>query len=399
MKAKDSSERYAGKVRECCNYAARSAKNFIGNEKNYKRQPCGEDEKKLALKLKEDLAVFCDSVSEDTFVARQKAYVISNLLVFIFMILAAVAAILGYYYNELIIIVSLVFSVLALLSYCGAFGGTSKRTDGINIFATRSCSGEVKKRIVIEANLDAPFKRKISAKVEKFLKALNLISIILYIVFGVITLLITYNHLKFFASDAFIYIAFALPFFSIIPITLSRSVIISSSTPGVTNNLVGCYTACGILRYMSEMDLRLHHTELCVLLTGAKNANFAGAKMYCKMHAEADKRIDTTIISLDSIYNGDTITALTDSKKCLSFITEAAENADTTLIKSTPKYLNSSSKIFKKAGIQNITLTSLTEIPPLFYNTAEDNTDNINVKAIEAAMKTVLEAAYLKDSK
>ena len=41
MKASESSERYVGKVRECCNYAVRSAKNFSGSDANSSRQPGG----------------------------------------------------------------------------------------------------------------------------------------------------------------------------------------------------------------------------------------------------------------------------------------------------------------------------------------------------------------------
>ena len=80
MKASETSERYEGKLRECCNYAARTAKNFAAGGNNSKRQACGPDEKFLADTLKEDLAVFCDTVTEDKFTADQTAYILSNLL-------------------------------------------------------------------------------------------------------------------------------------------------------------------------------------------------------------------------------------------------------------------------------------------------------------------------------
>lgn len=399
MKASDSSERYAGKVRECCNYAARSAKNFIKDEKSFKRQPCGEDEAKLAGVLKEDLSGFCDTVTEETFTASQKAYILSNFLVFIFMIIAGVCAILGYYINELIIVASLVFSVLALLAYFGAFGGTSKKLEGRNIYAVRNCTGEVKNRIIVEANLDAPFKRKLSRGAERGLKVLNLVLIILDMIFGVVALLITYGGLEFAAYDYFIYVSFALPFFSIVPIVLSRSVIASASTPGVADNLIGCYSACGALRYMSEMNLRLENTELCVLLTGAKNAKNAGVKTFCNLHSDSSENVDTTVISLNTIYDVATMTIISDNKKADKLVLEAAEIADVKLIDSKPKYINTSAKVFKKAGIPNVTITSLTDEAPAFYGNMEDTAYNISVPAIEAAIKIVLETAYLKDEK
>lgn len=397
MKASETSERYAGKVRECCNYAARSAKNFIKDEKSYKRQPCGEDEKKLAQTLKEDLSVFCDTVSEETFSASQKAYILSNFLVFLFMLLTGIAAILGYFINELIIIASLVFSVLAVLAYFGAFGGTSKKLEGKNVFAVRKCEKDVKNRIIIEANLDAPFKRKLSRGTESGLKIFNLILIIVDIAFSVTALLITYGEVEFAAYEHFIYLAFVTPFFSIVPIVLSRSVIASASTPGVADNLIGCYTACGALRYMSEMDLRLQNTELCVLLTGARNAKFAGAKTYCDSHKDTDSKVSTTVISVNTIYDAATTAIISDNKKADKLVREAADIASVKLIDSNPKYMNSAAKVFKKAGYANVTLTSLTDEVPAFYGNMEDTAYNISVPAIESAIKIILETAYLKD--
>lgn len=397
MKASETSERYAGKVRECCNYAARSAKNFIKDEKSYKRQPCGDDETRLADTLKEDLSAFCDTVTEETFTASSKAYILSNFLVFVFMLLAGAAAILGYFINDLIIIATLVFSVLALLAYFGAFGGTSKKLEGKNIFATRKCEGEVKNRIIIEANLDAPFKRKISRSSERGLKLFNLILIVLDILFSVAALLITYGEIEFTGYEYFFYLAFVLPFFSVLPIVLSRSVIATASTPGVADNLIGCYTACGALRYMSEMELRLQNTELCVLLTGAKNAKFAGAKAYCDLQA-ANTKIPTTVISLNTIYDAATTSILSDNKNTAKLLKSAADIADVKTIDSNPKYINTSAKIFKKAGLPTATITSLPDEAPAFYGNMEDTAYNISVPAIESAIKIILETAYLKDS-
>lgn len=401
MKASETSERYAGKVRECCNYASRSSKTFATGGNNKKRQPCGEDEKVLASNLKAQLSGFCDTVSEDTFSASRQAYVLSNLLVFIFMLLSAAAAICGFFIDDILLIVSIILSVLALLGYFGVFGGTSKSGDEVNIFATRNCSGDVKNRIIIEANLDAPFKRTIKPKTEKLLKFLNLLSILLYLTFDIVEVLITYQKISFNMDDKFVYLAFPLALFAFIPLILSRSVNANASFPGVSDNLIGCYTACGALRYMSEMDLRLHHTELCVLLTGGKNANLAGAKNYCKLHGSADKEINTSIISIDTVYSPDTITVISNSSNTTDILALGAKNADVQILSTKPKKITKygSAKVFKKNGIASATITSLGEPAPEFLGTADDNADTINVKAIESVMKIILESAYAQDSK
>ena len=399
MKASESSERYAGKVRECCNYAARSSKNFAISENNKSRQACGKDEKFLAEMLKKDLTTFCDSVSEDTFSVSQKAYILSNLLIFIFMTISATAAICSFFIDDMLLIVASVFSVLSLLGFFGVFGGTSKNVEGINIFATRAPKKEVKHRIVIEANLDAPFKRTLSPKASAILKTINFISIALYIAFDIVELLITYNKISFDGSNIFVYLSFPLAIFALIPLFLARSVNAAASFPGVTDNLVGCYTACGTLRYMSEMDLRLENTELCVLLTGAKNAGLKGVKEYCRIHKDSDKAVDTTV-SIDTIFSPETLTVVSTSGKSTDLIAKASENSGVNILSTIPKKIkkHGSGTVFKKNHIPCATLSTLGENPPEYIGTAKDTEENINVKAIEAVMKLSLEAAYAKDS-
>ncbi|MBO4446149.1 MAG: M28 family peptidase [Clostridia bacterium] len=402
MKASETSERYEGKLRECCNYAARTAKNFATSGNNSKRQACGPDEKLLADTLKEDLTGFCDTVNEENFSADRAAYILSNLLIFIFMILSAAAAICACMfpdYSKVLLIVALVLAFLSLLGFFGVFGGTSKNVDGQNIYAVRKPEGDAKKRVIIEANLDAPFRRNLSPKKVVLLKTITLIGIILYFVFDIVAFLILKDQLEFFASKLFIYISFPLALFAFIPLALSRSVKAGASFPGVVDNLVGCYTAAGALRYMSEMDLRLKNTELCVLLTGAKNADCAGARDYCRFHAEDDAAVATTVISLDSIFNADTITVLSSGKGTTDALATAASNAEVTILSTVPKYIkkNGSMRIFKKNKYSCATVTSLGETYPAYFSTEMDNEENINVKAIESAMKIVLEAAYALD--
>ncbi|MDO5448142.1 MAG: M28 family peptidase [Clostridia bacterium] len=402
MKAYESSERYEGKVRECCNYAARTAKNFATAGSNTKRQPCGSDEKKLAEALKTDLEGFADTVIEDRFTADQQAYILSNLLVFIFMLISAAAGVCACIFSEYafwILIGAVVFAFLALLGFFGVFGGTSKNVAGQNIFAVRNANGDVKKRVILEANLDAPFKRTCTPKTAVIFKLVTFIGILLYIAFDIVSLLVNKGNIDFSMSDKFIFISFPLVIFAIFPLILSRSVNANASFPGVVDNLVGCYTAAGALRYMSEMDLRLEQTELCVLLTGAKNANHTGAKTYCKLHEPADKAVETVVISLDSLFNAETISIITNNKLSTDVMAVASTNADVNILEYDPKYIkkNGSMKVFKKNKYSCATIASLTDKMPAYFGTKSDDESNINVKAIENAMKLCLEAAYKMD--
>ena len=125
MKASETFERYDGKVRECCNYAVRSSKSFMENADTNKRQADGKAELVLRDQLTKDLKEFCDEVDEVSFYAKQKAYITSNLLTFIFLVATAVFAILFSLVNPYFILAALVTALLSLLAALGVLAAAS----------------------------------------------------------------------------------------------------------------------------------------------------------------------------------------------------------------------------------------------------------------------------------
>lgn len=406
MKAYETSERYVGKVRECCNYAVRSAKNFVDHGDNGHRQPGGNGAQQLRSVLQSDLTVFCDEVVEEPFSVDQKAYIVSNVITFIFMLISAALGILAYYFSQwtgVLIVAALVFSVLALLGFFGAFGGTSKNMENSNLYAKRHPTGDIKHRVILQANLDAPYKRKINRKTEVLLKGITFFGIVLYIAFDILMLL-TRNQILQFSGDQFLmYAAFILVIFIFFPLVLSRTVAIGSSYPGVADNLIGCYTACGAMRYLSEMDLRLEETEVCVLLTESKSNKCKGAKVFTKEFATELQSIDTTVLCLDSIYSTDSFNINTSgsalrNRSLNKLIDAAAGSAEVMVTDHMPKYHKNEAKVFSKARLATATISSLPDNMPAFYRSELDDETNLSVRAVEAAIKTCLEIAYAKDS-
>lgn len=401
MKASETSERYVGKVRECCNYSARSAKKFLDEADASHRQSGGKGVEQLKDVLQNDLSVFTDEIIENPFSTDQQAYVVSNLINFIFMIASAALAILAFFffqYQKLFIIASLVFAVLALVAFFGGFGFTSKNMLCSNLLAIRKPLEDTKSRIIIEANLDAPHKRKLSRKNEVLLKGLTFFGILLLLAYGIVESLLFLNKLTFTGDNFIIYAAFPIAIFAFLPLILTRTVAINASNLGVADNLIGCYTASGILRYMSEFDLRLQNTELCVLLTDGKDNKSAGAKKFCKEFAEDLKTADTTFLCLDSLYDPESFNIQAKGRKLNRAIDVAVANAGIVATDHFPKYHKGDAKIFQKAGFDTAMISSLTDEIPAFYRNDEDNEENINVRAIEAAIKFCLEFAYATDS-
>ena len=401
MKASETFERYDGKVRECCNYAVRSSKSFMENADTNKRQAGGKAELVLRDQLTKDLKEFCDEVDEVSFYAKQKAYITSNLLTFIFLVATAVFAILFSLVNPYFILAALVTALLSLLAALGVFGGTSKSVEDLNVFARRKASGEPAARIIFEANLDAPFKRNISRGTAALLKILTLLGVALYIAFCVVMLLVDNGTLNFGFQDELEYLAYGLPIFVIFPLILSRTVSTGSSFPGVADNLLGAYAACGAMRYMSEQDLRLESTELCVLLTSSKEAKNAGAKAFVRDFKADLDALDTTILCFDSIYDPDSLNVVSKGRKVSKLIDEAAANAGVLLTDHEPKYHKGNLKVYDKAGLSAAQISSLPDEVPPFYRNENDDVDLLNpnaVHAVEGAIKVALEAAYALDA-
>ena len=401
MKASETFERYDGKVRECCNYAVRSSKSFMENADTNKRQADGKAELVLRDQLTKDLKEFCDEVDEVSFYAKQKAYITSNLLTFIFLVATAVFAILFSLVNPYFILAALVTALLSLLAALGVFGGTSKSVEDINVFARRKASGEPAARIIFEANLDAPFKRNISRGTAALLKILTLLGVALYIAFCVVMLLVDNGTLNFGFQDELESLAYGLPIFVIFPLILSRTVSTGSSVPGVADNLLGAYAACGAMRYMSEQDLRLESTELCVLLTSSKEAKNAGAKAFVRDFKADLDALDTTILCFDSIYDPDSLNVVSKGRKVSKLVDEAAANAGVLLTDHNPKYHKGDLKVYDKAGLAAAQISSLPDEVPPFYRNENDDVDLLNpnaVHAVEGAIKVALEAAYALDA-
>ena len=401
MKASETFERYDGKVRECCNYAVRSSKSFMENADTNKRQAGGKAELVLRDQLTKDLKEFCDEVDEVSFYAKQKAYITSNLLTFIFLVATAVFAILFSLVNPYFILAALVTALLSLLAALGVFGGTSKSVEDLNVFARRKASGEPAARIIFEANLDAPFERNISRGTAALLKFLTLLGVALYIAFCVVMLLVDNGTLNFGFQDELEYLAYGLPIFVIFPLILSRTVSTGFSFPGVADNLLGAYAACGAMRYMSEQDLRLESTELCVLLTSSKEAKNAGAKAFVRDFKADLDALDTTILCFDSIYDPDSLNVISKGRKVSKLVDEAAANAGVLLTDHNPKYHKGDLKVYDKAGLAAAQISSLPDEVPPFYRNENDDVDLLNpnaVHAVEGAIKVALEAAYALDA-
>lgn len=400
MKASESNAHYTGKVRECTNYSVRGIKNLFKNPDLETRQACSDGEIEMQTFFQGELENFCDSVSTETFSTQISSHKITNTFVFVFMLLSAASMVAANFLNEVILFASVGFSLLALASFFGLFAKFAKKKQSANIVGTRKALGVATNKIVFCANTDAPFKRRFSAGLERLFVLLTLIGIVLQLVYDVAVLGDTYYKMyELPVMQAMPVISYILIVFVPLPLLASFAVNTHSATPGVANNLSGCFSCLGAMRYLSEFDLKLDNTDICVVLTGAKNAKNAGAKAYVKAHAEEDKKLNTLFVCVDTLKGINSLSVQSGNAKGQKLVKAAADNANVTLAQGNAKFLKSDASVFSKAGISSATVTTLGSAQPDFYQTDLDNVDNIDIKSTEAAINILLESAYLLDEK
>ncbi len=400
MKASESNSRYTGKVRECTNYSVRGIKNLFKNEDLKSRQACSQGEEEVQKHLQAELQNFCDEVYAESFTVKINTRKISSIFTFIFMLLSATAIVLANFVTEVILFASVGFSIFDIASMIGLFNKFSKGKKSLNVIAKRNSLGVATHKVVFCANTDAPFKRRISKKAQKFVNNVTIIGIILHLFYDATMLGSTYYKLfdiEFMPVMSIV--SYALTVFVLFPLISIFAVNTGSSNPGVADNLSGSFACVGAMRYLSEFDLKLDNTDVCVVLTGAKNAGLAGAKAYIDAHGDDDKKTDALFVCVDTLKGVETLSIKSGTSKGTKLVFQAAENANLSPLDCKAKYLKGDATVFSKAGINCATITTLSATAPDFYGTELDNIDNLDIKSTEATINILLESAYLVDSK
>ncbi|NCC86410.1 MAG: M28 family peptidase [Clostridia bacterium] len=400
MKASESNAHYTNKVRECTNYSVRGIKNLFKNEDLKPRYACSQGDDEIQKQLQGELQNFCDDVYCESFSASINSHKVSNIFVFVFMILSAAAIVGANFVSEALLFISVGFSILAFASFCGLFGKLAKDKKGTNIIATRKALGVATNKVVFCANTDAPFKRRFLKGTENLARLTTIVGIFLQLIYDAVLLGSVYYKLFDLGSiQMMTVISYVLIVFVPFPLVCAFAVKTNTGTPGVANNLSGSFACLGAMRYLSEFDLKLDNTDVCVILTGAKNANLAGAKAYAKVHGADDKKMNPLFVCVDTLKGIETLSVKGGTIKGKSLVKQAGENANISLPDCSAKYLKSDATAFAKAGINCATITTLSSTVPDFYGTNLDNIDNLDTKSTEAAINILLESAYLVDSK
>ncbi len=396
MKAKDSVKNYDSKIREYTNYSYRQSKNAC---KNFGPREAGsESEKKIAEHFANELAICSNEVKTEEFTFRKTSSVSDNLFNLIFLFAAIVLTALDSLSvsgdSSVLLIIAAVFVMLGTVNI---FSGTinkalsaliSPKTTSSNIYAVRNADKEAKKRLVLVSNMDSMPLKKFKTSVFTIISAVGFV-LPLAVLFSNATngIFTASNTLKYIPLVLLIFIPFA-----VIPLFANKK----AYSEGANKNLSGAFSSIAVLKYLKDNSIEMENTEICVLICGANEYLLAGADAFYKKHSADFADIETVFVNLDSTagYEKDLGIAYSLGGDSQEFIKDGALDAGIELNDSPikGKYLPA---IAKFKGFDACTLSSL----GADYEKIPDTHEDMKVKTIESALKTVVSGLFIYDEK
>lgn len=391
MKAKDSVKNYDSKIREYVNYSYRQSKNAC---KNYGPRPAGSDsEKELQKHLSSELETCASEVKTESFTFSKTTSFSENIFTLVFLVLAVMLVILecfAVFPNDTIPAIGV--AALVILGVANIFTGFTskifaKKIQSANIFAVRKADKEATKRLILLANSDSAPKRNLNTFPLAIISMVGfLLTIIVMFLHSALDVFSEIPGIKFASLALLVFIPFA-----IIPLFADGK----DFSDGASKNLSGAFSSIAVLKYLKDNGIEMPSLEICVLIASAHEYDSAGAKAFAKAHSSDFSNLPTICICLDSIAFEEKdlgILKTKNAEKAAEFIKDGSSDVEAEIGASSlqGKYI-SDAAVISSMGIDSCTLTSLSSD----YSKKPDSFEDMKVKTIETALKTVVSGAFL----
>lgn len=309
--------------------------------------------------------------------------------------------------SALLIAGGLVIVLLQFGFYKKAIDRFFPEKTGHNVTAIKSCSGEVKRRILFNGHPDAAWEWPVNYALggvgfeghailcglgAAYYLALSIISVIKG---GLVPELTLSNPLVVAGLCGLVFVPFEIGLYWMV--NYNRIV------DGANDNLTGCYMGIAVLKYLHDEGITLENTEVGVVLTGSEEAGLRGSKAWCEAHAGEFQDVPTIFVSYDTIndpkflmvnYRDLNGTVKSDKDTCDLFL-EAAKSIDVPIKKGWVPPLGGATDnaAFSQAGFKSTGITGLNHKLEDYYHTRRDTYDNMNVNGLAncfaASVKTL----------
>lgn len=385
MKAYESVENYDSRIREYANYSYRQSRNVCKNIG--KREAGSEEEKQLQQYVKKELETCADEVYTEDFSFQKDTKIIQNKLGAIFFICACALAITSALLNIAVLSLCAVAASLIgiILSFTGKIYAPKKLTSQ-NVYAVKKPTGQTNKRVIFVSNTDCVRTTKLDSA---FLKIMSILS-------GIAAAALS---AMIFAAPDFLqgktqYFAIA-----VAVLTIFDVIILFSSFTGVLDgankNLSGIFTGIAVLKYFKDMSIKLESTEIAVVVTGAHEAGLSGAKFFVKNNPEYLKG-NVEVICLDCLREEKNlrIEALKGGTELAKALQTSAKTAGIEMEIKDESFA-SDACVFAANKVESCVITAGSEN----FKTEEDTYEDMKIRTIESALKTVMQEVFSVDEK
>ncbi|MCM1365018.1 MAG: M20/M25/M40 family metallo-hydrolase [Faecalibacterium sp.] len=317
-------------------------------------------------------------------------------------------------------IVSAVLIVAGLFIVLMQFGFYKKLIDrcfkektGHNVTAIKSCTGEVKRRIIFNGHPDAAWEWPVNYALGgvgfEGHAILCGVGAVYYLVLSII----------FVAKNGFapavasisdplvkagLWGLIFVPFiFGLYFMVNYRRVV-----DGANDNLSGCYMGIAILKALKDEGIEFENTEIGVVLTGSEEAGLRGAKAWCEQHKGEFDDVPTFIFSYDTIHDPkflmtnyrDLNGTVKADKDVSDLFMEAAKEANIPCKKGWVPPLGGAtdSAAFAQAGFRATGVTGLNHKLEDYYHTRRDTYDNMNEEGLANCFAASVKALEMFDN-
>ncbi len=352
-------------------------------------------EKKTAEHLHATLTSCCDDVKMEAFNVAPAAYDGWLYISLPCVMLAYVA----YFFSTLVAVVMLAVAfipyVVQHLANKRALDLLYQQKQSQNIFATKKCEGELKKRIVFTANYDAAAECSVAFRVGGVVyiitKAVSLLGANALLALSIARWISIGGVGAGIAQGA--YLTVGLAFLIFVPSFISGFFYSNRRriVDGANSNLTGTYLLVALLKVLQEGGERLQNTDICILLTGSKEVGNRGAKAFCDAHNDEFNDVETVFVTVDTLREKNLISAnsydargaVKCSKKVQDLVLDSASSARLKVNngKQATFYVTDVAE-FVNAGFDAVSVTAISKMLPSYYHTRYDSYDNLSLDCV-----------------
>lgn len=359
----------------------------------------------MAESLKKDCG--CEKVEIESFKENPNAFFGWIYFTISFVLLAIVLFFLGK--------VGPVFSILLIVAGLGLafcqFGLYKKVVDkafpektGHNVTAIKSCSGEVKQRLMLCGHIDAcwewPVNYALGGVGFEAHAILCGIGAVYYLVLSILKLTTDFTWLK----TAGLWGLCFLPFLIGLYFMWNERRVVD----GANDNLSGCYMGIALLKALKDEGIELENTEVGVILAGSEEAGLRGSKAWCEAHKGEFQDVPTTIISFDTIHDPKFLMVnyrelngtVKMDKEASDMFLNAAKAVDVPVMKGWVPPLGGATDgaAFTQAGFTSASITGLNHKLEDYYHTRRDTYDNMNAEGLACCYAATVKCLEMFDA-